>query len=67
MSNIQIITDSTAYFTREEAEKRNIDIIPLSINFCGEVSNEGFPGEFDEFFKKIKSIAGVSNNIPASD
>lgn len=55
MSKIQIITDSTAYFTKEEAEKRNIDVVPLSVNFEGEVITEGFPGEFEQFFEKLKT------------
>lgn len=55
MNNIQIVTDSTAYFPREEAEKRNIKIIPLSVNFCGEAASEGFPGEFEQFFEKLKT------------
>jgi len=68
MSNIQIITDSTAYFTREEAAKRNIIIVPLSINFCGEVREEGFPGEFEAFFEKLRTSQEFpTTSQPSSD
>jgi DegV family protein with EDD domain len=55
MPGIQIVTDSTAYITRECANKKNIDIVPLTVEFDGDVSTEGFPGEFDEFFNKLKT------------
>ena len=53
MSKIKIVTDSTAYIEKEFAELNNITIVPLSVNFEGDVSNEGYPGEFDEFFERL--------------
>jgi len=68
MSKIQIITDSTAYFTKEEAEKRNIDVVPLSVNFEGEVITEGFPGEFEYFFEKLKTSSEFpTTSQPSTD
>lgn len=55
MSNIQIITDSTAYFTKEYAERHNIKIVQLSVNFLGVTADEGYPGEFDEFYHKLEA------------
>ncbi|SHJ35960.1 EDD domain protein, DegV family [Geosporobacter subterraneus DSM 17957] len=55
MSKIQIVTDSTAYIPKEYAQEHNIEIVPLSVNFSGEINDEGFPGEFEEFFQKLKT------------
>ncbi len=60
MRPIQIITDSTAYISRDYAKVNNIEIVPLSIELNGEVAKEGYPGEFDEFFSRLKS----SNDFP---
>ncbi|MDD3840079.1 MAG: DegV family protein [Clostridia bacterium] len=54
MSNkIQIITDSTAYFTKEDALNKGIEVIPLSYTFEENNVEEGFPGEFQVFFEKL--------------
>lgn len=53
MSNIKIVTDSTAYLDRGFAQKHDIEVVPLSIHFEGEATNEGFPGEFDTFFERL--------------
>ncbi|PKM94111.1 MAG: DegV family protein [Firmicutes bacterium HGW-Firmicutes-1] len=53
MSNIQIVTDSTAYMLREQAIEKEIEIVPLSVYFNGTVTNEGFPGEFNDFFEAL--------------
>lgn len=50
MANIQIITDSTAYLDRNFVQKYEIEVVPLSVSFEGEILQEGFPGEFDAFF-----------------
>lgn len=55
MSKIQIVTDSTAYIPKEYAQEHNIEIVPLSVNFAGEINDEGFPGEFEAFFQKLKT------------
>ena len=54
MSNIQIVTDSTAYLTKEEMKHYDIKIVPLMVYFQGEEDREGFPGEFEKFFHKLK-------------
>lgn len=55
MKKIKIITDSTAYITKKEAEEKNIGIVSLSYIVNGVEEKEGFPGEFDEFFKRMAS------------
>jgi DegV family protein with EDD domain len=53
MGGIQIVTDSTAAFTRQEIEEMQLEIVPLSIHFNGEVFDEGLPDTYPEFFKKL--------------
>lgn len=60
MADIRIVTDSTAYITKEFAECNNIDIIPLMVDFEGVTNAEGFPGEFEEFFNRLK----ISESFP---
>lgn len=60
MSNIRIVTDSTAYIQKEYARINDIDIVPLMADFEGDTNDEGFPGEFEEFFNKLKT----SENFP---
>lgn len=55
MSRIKIITDSTSYITREYASQENVTIIPLNYVFGEDSRKEGFPGEFGEFFEKLRS------------
>lgn len=55
MSKIRIVTDSTAYITRELAEQHQISIVPLSVTFSGVTQEEGFPGEFEEFYRQLES------------
>ncbi len=55
MAKIQIVTDSTAYFTKEYAIENNIRVVPLSVTFSGETNDEGFPGEFESFYTKLEN------------
>ena len=55
MSRVKIITDSTSYITKEDSKKMDIDIVQLSVIFQGGVMNEGFPGEFDRFYERLKN------------
>lgn len=52
---IKIVTDSTAYITKEYMEKENIDIVPLNYVFGEETGKEPFPGEFIDFYNKLSS------------
>lgn len=62
MNKIQIVTDSTAYLTRELSIEKNIKVVPLSVNFEGKVKDEGYPGDFEEFFERLK----VSESFPTT-
>lgn len=62
MANIQIITDSTAYLDRNFVQKYEIEVVPLSVSFEGEILQEGFPGEFDAFFNRLSR----SNSFPTT-
>lgn len=55
MSRIQIVTDSTAYFSREEAQRLRIRVVPLSVTFSGVTKDEGFPGEFQDFYRQLET------------
>ena len=55
MAKIQIVTDSTAYFTKEYTIKNNIKVVPLSVTFSGETNDEGYPGEFESFYHKLEN------------
>lgn len=52
---VKIITDSTSYLDKEYAKKENITVVPLNYIFDGIDYQEGFKGEFDEFFHKLES------------
>lgn len=54
MSKIKIITDSTCYIAKDYVEKENLAIVPLNYVFDGVSNKEGFKGDFDEFFNKLK-------------
>ncbi len=55
MAKIQIVTDSTAYIAKDYAALHGIKIVPLSVTFSGETEDEGYPGEFEAYFDKLKS------------
>ncbi|MEW4285762.1 DegV family protein [Priestia koreensis] len=49
-----IITDSTAYISKEEREKWNIRMIPLSVIINGETYREDIDLEAEEFFELVR-------------
>ncbi|NBG87411.1 DegV family protein [Isachenkonia alkalipeptolytica] len=55
MSNITIVTDSTAYIPSSYLENEKIHRVPLYINFEGETNPEGLPGEFDDFYNRLEN------------
>lgn len=50
---IQIITDSSSEFTKEEMEKNNIILVPMHITFGEESYQDVFEIGKDEFYKKL--------------
>lgn len=55
MSRVKIVTDSTGYITKEYLDANEITMVPLSVYFEGNVMYEGFPGEFSDFFQRLKT------------
>ncbi|NLK44054.1 MAG: DegV family protein [Tissierellia bacterium] len=55
MTKIKIITDSTAYLAKEYAEQEKVTVVPLNYIFGDETGKEPFPGEFNDFFEKLKT------------
>jgi DegV family protein with EDD domain len=54
MTRVKIVTDSTSYITEEYLKANEITSVPLSVIFQGASSNEGYPGDFEGFFEKLK-------------
>ncbi|HOK63593.1 MAG TPA: DegV family protein [Soehngenia sp.] len=52
--SVKIITDSTAYLSKEYIEKEDITVVPLHYMFDGVEYIEGFRGEFAEYFDKLQ-------------
>jgi DegV family protein with EDD domain len=53
LGGIQVVTDSTAAFTRQEIDAMHLEIVPLSIHHNGEVIDEGLPDTYPEFFRRL--------------
>lgn len=49
-----IVTDSTAYLTKEEREKYNIHMVPLSVVISGEGFEEEVTITSEEFYDKVR-------------
>ncbi len=62
MSNIQIVSDSTAAFTQQEINQMGLEIVPLSIHFENEVFEEGQPDTYSEYFSRL----AASKSIPTT-
>ncbi|WP_227872558.1 DegV family protein [Jeotgalibaca ciconiae] len=57
---IRIVTDSAADITLAEAEKLEIEIVPLKITFEGTELKQETEADYDEFFEKLK----VASELP---
>ncbi|HHY81941.1 MAG TPA: DegV family protein [Clostridiales bacterium] len=55
MPKVRIVTDSTAYITKEYAQQHQIRVVPLSVTFSGVTKEEGFPGEFEDFYHQLQT------------
>ncbi len=54
MSNVAIVTDSTAYISKELLERLNVEVVPLYVNFPDEVIVDGSIDNVT-FFEKMKN------------
>jgi DegV family protein with EDD domain len=59
LGNIQIVTDSTAAFTRQEIEEMQLEVVPLSIHLNGEAFDEGLPDTYTEFYRKLVETRAI--------
>ncbi len=51
--NFKIITEASVDMPKNYADENNITILPIEVNFNGELYPEGLPA--DEFYKKLKT------------
>lgn len=59
---IKIVTDSTAYVTKEYADKHDISVIPLTITTKTKSYPEGMPGSFDDIFESMLTDGDTSKS-----
>lgn len=59
---IALVTDSTAYLSKEEIQAMNVHVLPLSVIFGQTSYQEGVDIEANEFYEKVKS----SSDFPTS-
>ena len=50
---VQIVTDSSVLYTREEAKKAGFEVMPLCINI-GDLEDRDMEVDMDEFYGRIK-------------
>ena len=50
--NYKIVTEASVDMPREFAEENDITILPIEVNFNGDLYPEGLPN--DQFYKKLK-------------
>ncbi|MEK4485554.1 DegV family protein [Psychrobacillus sp. FSL H8-0484] len=62
MPKVHIVTDSTAYITKELMEQFNIHVVPLTIQIDGESYIDGINIQPEEFLEKM----AVSKELPKS-
>ncbi|GAF35459.1 DegV family protein [Lentilactobacillus farraginis] len=59
---IAIVTDSTAYLTKAEAEKYHITVVPMPVIIDGHEYREGVDLSTEEFYDKLKN----ANSFPST-
>lgn len=62
MGKIAIITDSTAYLSKEIIEKYNINVVPLTVNFGTETYKEGIDISSEKFYQ----VLGGKEELPTT-
>jgi DegV family protein with EDD domain len=55
VTKIAIVTDSTAYLTKEQAAENNITVVPIPVILDGTVYDEGVDISPAEFYAKLKT------------
>ena len=65
MSKIAVITDSNAGFTRQEAEKLGIFVVPMPFMIGDETFFEGITLSREQFYEKMASGANIVTSQPS--
>lgn len=55
---IKIVTDSTAYLTKEEIDEWGVRVVPLSYTLDDITEIEGLPGSFSKYFERLEASSG---------
>lgn len=58
---IAVVTDSTAYLTKEEYAEYGVYVMPLSVIFGQETYREDIDISAEEFYAKVKNFFSLSN------
>ncbi len=61
-AKVQIVTDSTAYLSAEEAARYGVHVIPLKVIFGVDAYDEGIDISNDDFYRRIMS----SHTVPTT-
>ncbi|MFT8647571.1 MAG: DegV family protein, partial [Liquorilactobacillus nagelii] len=52
---IAVVTDSTAYLTKQQIAENNIRVIPIPVIIDNQVYQEGVDIDSENFYQKLKS------------
>ncbi len=66
MSDLVIVTDSTADLPKELTEEYNITVVPLKIVFGSDTYRDGVDISFDEFFSRLAQSASLPSTSQPS-
>ncbi len=64
MSNVRIVTDSSAHLTPEELEQYNISIIPLRVRMGRKVFKEFTELPYEEYFRRLQTVKTLPTSEP---
>ena len=63
---IAVVTDSTAYLTKEELAEYGVYVLPMSVIFGQETYREEIDITAEEFYAKVKKFSSLSNKYTTS-
>jgi len=64
MSNVRIITDSSAHLTPEEIEQYGITIVPLRVRMGRKVFNEFSELSYEGYFRRLETVKSLPETEP---
>ncbi len=64
MSNVRIVTDSSAHLTPEEIQQYNISIIPLRVRMGRKVYNEFTDLSYEAYFQRLQTVKSLPVSEP---